>query len=78
MPKPDSVLGTVRRPREPMSLTALLTHPALPVILGVTFVTTLAFSALPAIFALYAQKVLFPPSMASDRLQLRSGQVSPQ
>jgi DHA1 family tetracycline resistance protein-like MFS transporter len=63
----------LRLSRDRMSLAALLSHPALPTIMGVTFVATLAFSALPAIFALYAQKVLFPPSIGSDRLQLMIG-----
>ena len=70
---PEERRDGAQRARGRMGLAALLTHPALPVILGVTFVTTLAFSALPAIFALYAQKVLFPSSMASDRLQLMIG-----
>jgi predicted MFS family arabinose efflux permease len=51
----------------------LLSHPALLSILGLTFSATLAFSALPTIFAVYAQKVLFPPSMPSDRLQMMIG-----
>lgn len=52
---------------------SLFGQPALLTILSVTFLATLAFSALPATFALYAQRVLFPASMPSDRLQLMIG-----
>ncbi|HLC04265.1 MAG TPA: MFS transporter [Anaerolineales bacterium] len=62
-----------RQTQDRLSLRSLIGHPALLTILGVTFFATLAFSALPAIFALYAQKVLFPASIPPNRLQLMIG-----
>lgn len=42
-------------------------------ILGITFLATLAFSALPATFALYAKHVLFADSVPPERMQLAIG-----
>lgn len=42
-------------------------------ILGVTFFSTLAFSALPATFALYAERVLFVETVPRDQTQLAIG-----
>lgn len=70
---PEDRHSATRAEQAQISWSSLFRHPALVTILGVTFFATLAFSALPAIFALYAQRVLFPPSTPSDRLQLMIG-----
>lgn len=51
----------------------LFRKPTLLTILGVTFFATLAFSALPATFALYAERVLFGDNVRPERLQLAIG-----
>lgn len=54
-------------------LLALLKQRSVSILLGVTFTSTLAFSALPATFALYADRVLFPASIPADKVQLGIG-----
>lgn len=56
-----------------ISLGSLLRQRSFLTLLGVTFFTTLAFSALPATFALYADRVLFADSISPNILQLRIG-----
>ncbi|MGD8633594.1 MAG: MFS transporter, partial [Anaerolineales bacterium] len=55
------------------SLAPLIRNPDLQLIIGVTFFSTLAFSALPATFALYAERVLFVDSVPANRVQLAIG-----
>ncbi len=54
-------------------LMVLLKQRSLAVLLGVTFFSTLAFSALPATFALYADRVLFSDTIPADKVQLGIG-----
>jgi DHA1 family tetracycline resistance protein-like MFS transporter len=51
----------------------LASHPALLNLLWIGFVASLAFSALPAIFALFADHVLFANTPHPDRVQLYIG-----
>jgi DHA1 family tetracycline resistance protein-like MFS transporter len=55
------------------SLRVLIKQPNLVLILLVTFFATLAFSALPATFALYAERVLFANNIPQERVQLAIG-----
>lgn len=55
------------------SLAPLIRNANLLFIIGVTFFSTLAFSALPATFALYAERVLFVDSVPANRVQLAIG-----
>ncbi|MFQ5959767.1 MAG: MFS transporter [Candidatus Methylomirabilales bacterium] len=52
------------------SPSALVTQPALALILAIGFVASLAFSSLPATFALYANRVLFPEAARSGGAEL--------
>jgi DHA1 family tetracycline resistance protein-like MFS transporter len=56
-----------------LPLPALFGQRSIALLLGVTFFSTLAFSALPATFALYANDVLFAGSVPADRMQLAIG-----
>ena len=58
---------------ESLPLRSLLRKPNLLLILGVTFFSTLSFSALPATFALFAERVLFADSIPEGRVQLAIG-----
>jgi DHA1 family tetracycline resistance protein-like MFS transporter len=58
---------------ESFSLAPLIRNASLLFIIGVTFFSTLAFSALPATFALYAERVLFVDSVPANRVQLAIG-----
>ncbi len=49
---------------------ALMAQPALALILGIGFAASLAFSSLPATFALYASRVLFPEAARAGGAQL--------
>lgn len=55
------------------SLRMLLKQRSVSILLGVTFTSTLAFSALPATFALYADRVLFPEATPAGQVQLGIG-----
>jgi DHA1 family tetracycline resistance protein-like MFS transporter len=55
------------------SLSGLFRKPKLILVLLVTFFATLAFSALPATFALYAERVLFAGDFPQNRVQLAIG-----
>lgn len=48
-------------------------HPALATVLAIGFVGSLAFSAIPATFSLYADHVLFATTQNQDRVQLYIG-----
>lgn len=65
--------GTMERSRTLPSLSLLAGQPALATIFAIVFVSSLAFSALPATFALYADHVLFADSANPDRIQLYVG-----
>jgi len=55
-------------------LTAILKdQPVLTIILSVGFITSLGFSAVPAIFSLYADNVLFADALNPERIQLYIG-----
>jgi MFS family permease len=56
-----------------LSLGKLFKQPQFAILLGVTFFTTLAFSALTATFALYADRVLFADTISPDQIQLAIG-----
>jgi len=56
-----------------ISLRSLLQQQTFVILVGITFFTTLAFSALPATFALYADRVLFADSVSPDQMQLAIG-----
>lgn len=58
---------------EALPLKSLLGKPNLFLILGITFFSTLAFSALPATFALFAERVLFVDNIPENRVQLAIG-----
>lgn len=68
----DRSAGTTRRPVVP-SPTVLVEQPLLTLILGLGFTASLAFSSLPATFALFADRVLFGNSLAADQVQLMIG-----
>lgn len=55
------------------SLSVLRSQPTLSLILAITFVASLAFSSLPATFALYADRVLFPASTRAGGAELYIG-----
>ncbi len=55
------------------SLRVLLGHRALGIILAIAFIGSLAFSALPATFALFADRVLFPDLPNPERVQFYIG-----
>lgn len=59
--------------RAALPLSELLKERTIVLLLAVTFFSTLAFSALPATFALYANDVLFAGTIAPDRVQLAIG-----
>ncbi|MFN2227091.1 MAG: MFS transporter, partial [Anaerolineae bacterium] len=54
-------------------LRLMTAHPALLNLLWIGFVASLAFSALPAVFALFADHVLFVNTAHPDRIQLYIG-----
>jgi MFS family permease len=56
-----------------ISLDNLFRQQTFLILLGITFFTTLAFSALPATFALYADRVLLADSVSPDQMQLAIG-----
>jgi DHA1 family tetracycline resistance protein-like MFS transporter len=56
-----------------LSLGTLVRQQAFLIMLGVTFFTTLAFSAMTSTFALYADRVIFEESISSDQIQLAIG-----
>jgi len=62
-----------REARPVLPLAALFRQRTIILLLGVTFFSTLAFSALPATFALYANDVLLAGSVPADRMQLAIG-----
>ncbi|MGA9533919.1 MAG: MFS transporter [Anaerolineales bacterium] len=64
---------TTERSRTLPSLSLLIGQPALTTILAIVFVSSLAFSALPATFALYATHVLFAEATDPGRIQLYVG-----
>lgn len=64
---------SVRRGRLLPSLSVLRSQPTLSMILAITFVAALAFSSLPATFALYADRVLFPASTRAGGAELYIG-----
>jgi DHA1 family tetracycline resistance protein-like MFS transporter len=66
----DQVRGESKRH---LQLGTLLKQSTILNVLGVTFFSALAFSALPATFALYAERVLFAKSIAPDQTQLAIG-----
>jgi DHA1 family tetracycline resistance protein-like MFS transporter len=70
---PDERARANERERVQMKFGPLLGQPNLIVILGVTFFATLAFSALPATFALYAERVLFIDNIRPERVRLAIG-----
>ncbi len=61
------------RPRSAIPLSALLRLGPLRVILAIGFFASLAFAAVPATFALYADRVLFPDLAEPGRAQLYIG-----
>jgi DHA1 family tetracycline resistance protein-like MFS transporter len=66
----DQVRGESKRH---LQLGTLLKQSTILNVLGVTFFSALAFSALPATFALYAERVLFAKAIAPDQTQLAIG-----
>jgi len=56
-----------------LSLGSLFRQTAFPILLGVTFFTTLAFSAMTSTFALYADRVIFEDTISQDQIQLAIG-----
>jgi DHA1 family tetracycline resistance protein-like MFS transporter len=64
---------TAERSRTLPSLSLLTGQPALTTILAIVFVSSLAFSSLPATFALYADHVLFAEATDPGRIQLYVG-----
>jgi MFS transporter, DHA1 family, tetracycline resistance protein len=70
---PDERARANERERVQMKFGPLLRQPNLIVILGVIFFATLAFSALPATFALYAERVLFIDNIRPERVRLAIG-----
>ncbi len=60
-------------PRPSIPLPALLSIGSFRVILGTAFFASLAFAAVPAVFALYADRVLFPDLADPTRAQLYIG-----
>jgi DHA1 family tetracycline resistance protein-like MFS transporter len=61
------------QPRPSIPLSELLSWSPLRVILAIGFFASLAFAALPATFALYADRVLFPDLAVPGRAQLYIG-----
>ena len=70
---PDTREQELGKSKRHLQLGTLLKQSTVLNILGVTFFAALAFSALPATFALYAERVLFAESMAPDQIQLAIG-----
>jgi DHA1 family tetracycline resistance protein-like MFS transporter len=70
---PEEPADAKERERVKLRLGPLLRQPNLLFILGITFFATLAFSALPATFALYAERVLFIDNIQPERVQLAIG-----
>jgi DHA1 family tetracycline resistance protein-like MFS transporter len=64
-------VGTEPRPSVPLA--ALLRIGPLRIVLAIGFFTSLAFSAVPATFALFADRVLFPDVADAGRVQLYIG-----
>jgi MFS family permease len=56
-----------------LSIRILFRQQRFVVLLGITFFTTLAFSAMTATFALYADRVLFAESVPADQMQMAIG-----
>ena len=69
---PEERTAPEQRQRHRIPLSQVTRQPALVTLLAVSFFVTLAFSALPATFALYADRVLFPDANP-DRVQLYIG-----
>ena len=61
------------KPQQRVQVKILVKQAMVVNVLGVTFFSTLAFSALPATFALYAERVLFSESFPTDKIQLAIG-----
>jgi DHA1 family tetracycline resistance protein-like MFS transporter len=65
--------GPVAEPRPAVPISSLLRIASFRVILAIGFFASLAFSALPAVFALYADRVLFPDLPDPAQAQLYIG-----
>jgi DHA1 family tetracycline resistance protein-like MFS transporter len=72
LPPAERTTGEARR-RDGIPLDTVLAQPALLNLLAIGFVVTLAFSALPATFALYADRVIFANVAHHERIQLYVG-----
>ena len=71
---PPEKRATDQKDRESENLWRLLAaHPALANLLWIGFLASLAFSALPAVFALFADRVLFANTAHPDRVQFYIG-----
>ena len=70
---PEARLASHEQRRSRMQIQALLNERALVFIILIAFISSLAFSALPAVFALYADHVLFASLENQDQAQLYIG-----
>lgn len=70
---PESRLADLEQRGSRMQIRTLLSERALVFIILITFISSLAFSALPAVFALYADHVLFASMENQDQVLLYIG-----
>jgi DHA1 family tetracycline resistance protein-like MFS transporter len=70
---PESRLADLEQRGSRMQIRTLLSERALVFIILIAFIGSLAFSALPAVFALYADHVLFASLENQDQVQLSIG-----
>jgi DHA1 family tetracycline resistance protein-like MFS transporter len=70
---PEARGGDHESPINRIQIRSLMKRSIILNVLAVTFFATLAFSALPATFPLYAERVLFPENVSNDQTQLAIG-----
>jgi DHA1 family tetracycline resistance protein-like MFS transporter len=70
---PESRGGEHESPINRIRIRSLMKRSVILNVLAVTFFATLAFSALPATFPLYAERVLFSETVSKDQTQLAIG-----
>jgi len=73
LPAAERTTGSVAPERIRLPLATFTSQPALLLVLGIGFFTTLAFSAMPPTFALFADHVLFGDAFSPQRVQLFIG-----
>jgi DHA1 family tetracycline resistance protein-like MFS transporter len=73
LPPEDRTTESSRESRGASLRVILGQHPPLAIVLTIGFIGSLAFSALPAVFSLYADHVLFAAALNQGRVQLYIG-----